>query len=81
MTDAISTVRRFILDFLGTGDLVAADATAHPDIKGITGLKPMGPIMGLDEYKAIVTGLSMLFLLKIQSKSSTSSPRPTGPGS
>jgi predicted ester cyclase len=56
MTDAISTVRRFILDFLGTGDLVAADATAHPDIKGITGLKPMGPIMGLDEYKAIVTG-------------------------
>jgi predicted ester cyclase len=56
MTDAISTVRRFILDFLGTGYLVAADATAHPDIKGITGLKPMGPIMGLDEYKAIVTG-------------------------
>ena len=56
MTDAISTVRRFILDFLGKCDLAAADATAHPDIRGITGLKPMGPILGLEEYKAILTG-------------------------
>ena len=29
-------------------------ATAHPGIQGITGLKPMGPIDGLAEYKAIV---------------------------
>lgn len=56
MTDGISTVRRFILDFLGRGDLEAADATAHADIRGITGLKPIGPILGLDEYKAILTG-------------------------
>jgi predicted ester cyclase len=61
MTDAISTVRHFILDFLGKGDLRAADATAHPDIRGITGLKPMGPILGLDEYKAIVAGFVEAF--------------------
>lgn len=54
--DNLTLVRRFIEDFLGKGDLMAADATAHSDIRGITGLKPMGPIMGLDEYKAILTG-------------------------
>lgn len=48
-------VRRFAEDFLGRGDLAAADATAHPRIQGITGLKPMGPIDGLDEYKGIIT--------------------------
>ena len=47
--DPQSIVRRFTLEFLGKGDLAAADATAHPDIRGITGLKPMGPIMGLDK--------------------------------
>jgi predicted ester cyclase len=50
-----AVVRRFIEDFLGRGDLAAADATAHPRIQGITGLKPTGPIDGLDEYKAILT--------------------------
>jgi len=54
--DPQSIVRRFTLEFLGKVDLAAADAIAHPDIRGVTGLKPMGPIMGLDEYKAIVTG-------------------------
>jgi predicted ester cyclase len=54
MTDNIVQVRRFIEDFLGKADLVAADATAHPGIQGITGLKPMGPIDGLAEYKSIV---------------------------
>lgn len=56
MADPIDLVRRFTIDFLGKGDLAAADATAHPDIRGITGLKPMGPILGLEEYKAILTG-------------------------
>jgi predicted ester cyclase len=54
--DNLDIVRRFTVDFLGRGDLAAADATMHPDIRGITGLKPMGPIMGIDEYKAILTG-------------------------
>jgi len=61
MTDPLAVVRRFTLDFLGRADLAAADATAHPDIRGITGLKPMGPILGLDEYKAILTGFVAAF--------------------
>ncbi len=56
MSDNLAIVRRFIEGFLGRGDLTAADATAHADIRGITGLKPMGPIEGLDEYKGILTG-------------------------
>jgi len=56
MPDNLAIVHRFIEDFLGRADLAAADATAHPDIRGITGLKPTGPIEGLDEYKAILQG-------------------------
>lgn len=59
--DPKDLVRRFTLDFLGKADLAAADATAHPDIRGITGLKPTGPIMGLAEYKAILTGFVAAF--------------------
>lgn len=55
MTQSTSLVTRFVVDFLGRGDLAAADATAHPRIQGITGLKPTGPIDGADEYKAIIT--------------------------
>lgn len=61
MQSNIAIVRHFIEEFLGRGDLSAADATAHPRIQGITGLKPMGPINGLDEYKAIVSGFVAAF--------------------
>jgi len=54
MTDPMAVTRRFIEKFLGEADLAAADETAHPRVQGITGLKPMGPIDGLDEYKAII---------------------------
>ncbi len=54
--DNLAIVRRFTLDFLGRADLEAADATLHPDIRGITGLKPMGPIEGIEEYKATLVG-------------------------
>lgn len=56
MQDNLAVVSRFIRDFLGRADLAAADATAHSDIRGITGLKPTGPIEGLAEYKQILTG-------------------------
>jgi predicted ester cyclase len=49
-------VRRFTVEFLGRADLSAADVTLHPDIRCTTGLKPTGPIKGLDEYKATLTG-------------------------
>lgn len=54
MPDNIEIVRRFTENFLSRADMAAADETAHPDIRGITGLKPMGPIEGLDEYKSIL---------------------------
>jgi predicted ester cyclase len=49
-------VSKFIQEFLGKGDLEAADATAHVNIQGYTGLKPTGAIAGLDEYKQIIIG-------------------------
>ena len=54
--DNLAIVRRFTVEFLGRADLAAADATMHPDIAGITGLKPMGPIEGIDEYKVTLSG-------------------------
>ena len=54
MADPISVVRRFTFDFLGRGDMAAADATLHERVQGFTGLKPGGPIDGREEYKAIV---------------------------
>ncbi|MBR0655520.1 ester cyclase [Plastoroseomonas arctica] len=61
MTSNSETVRRFIEDFLGRADLAAANATAHPAIQGITGLKPAGPIDGLAEYKGIITAFVQAF--------------------
>lgn len=59
--DNTAIVRRFIEGFLAQADLAAADATADPRIQGITGLKPSGPIDGLDEYKAIIQGFVAAF--------------------
>ena len=61
MPDPASIVSRFITQFLGIGDLTVADATLHPKVQGITGLKPMGPIDGRDEYKSIVTAFVSAF--------------------
>lgn len=57
----LATVTRFITEFLGTADLAAADATLAPDVQGITGLKPTGPIDGAEEYKATITGFVAAF--------------------
>jgi predicted ester cyclase len=51
---SLALASRFVTEFLGKGDMAAADATAHPAIQGITGLKPAGPIDGLAEYKGII---------------------------
>lgn len=55
MADPQTLVRRFVEDFLGRGDLAAADETAHERIQGITGLKPTGPIDGREEYKTTIS--------------------------
>lgn len=59
--DNLAIVRRFTIDFLGGADLEAADARMHPDIRGYTGLKPMGPIEAIAEYKATVAGFAQSF--------------------
>ncbi len=79
MSDPAAIVTRFITQFLGTGDLTVADATLHPKVQGITGLKPMGPIDGREEYKAIVTAFVSAFRPKAQLRSSTNSYRKTEP--
>lgn len=57
----IKIVTQFTFEFLGKGDMAAADATAHANIQCITGLKPQGPIDGLAEYKAIISGFADAF--------------------
>lgn len=56
MTDILAVASRFVTEFLGRGDMAAADATLHPRVQGITGLKPSGPIDGREEYKATIAG-------------------------
>lgn len=54
-------VTLFTMEFLGKGNLQAADATASEQILGYTGLKPSGPISGLEEYKQIVAAFVQAF--------------------
>jgi predicted ester cyclase len=59
--DPKTVVDRFTLEFLGRGDASAADATLHPEVRAITGLKPSGPIEGRDEYKAVLAAFGAAF--------------------
>ena len=61
MPDNIAISTRFVTEFLGRGDLAAADATLHADVQGITGLKPSGPIDGREEYKATIAAFVEAF--------------------
>ncbi len=61
MSKNTETVRRFVEDFLGRGDLGVADETAHEKIQGITGLKPGGPIDGREEYRQNIAGFVASF--------------------
>ena len=61
MADHLAIATRFVTDFLGRGDMAAADALLHPAVQAITGLKPSGPIDGRDEYKATIAGFVAAF--------------------
>lgn len=61
MADNLDIVRRFTVEFLGRGDMAAADATLDDRVQGITGLKPSGPIDGRDEYKATIAAFCAAF--------------------
>jgi len=59
--DATSIVLRFITGFLGKGDMDAAHATLAPNVQVTTGLKPTGPIDGIEEYKATIAAFAAAF--------------------
>jgi predicted ester cyclase len=59
--DHLAIARRFVTDFLGRADMVAADETLHARVQGITGLKPTGPIDGREEYKATIAAFVEAF--------------------
>jgi predicted ester cyclase len=61
LIDPSIVVDRFTHEFLGRGDMAAADATLHPAVRGITGLKPSGPIEGREEYKAVFAAFAAAF--------------------
>ncbi len=54
MKGNLNVATRFVAEFLGRGDMAAADATLHPHVQGITGLKPGAAIDGREEYKATI---------------------------
>lgn len=58
---AMSLVTRFTTEFLGLANMDTADATLHPEIKAHTGLKPTGPIEGVEEYKATIAAFVSAF--------------------
>lgn len=61
MSANLQVVANFIENFLGKGDGSIADETAHPNIQAITGLKPTGPIDGIEEYKATISSFVVAF--------------------
>lgn len=61
LSSNLEIVRLFTEAFLGRGDLATGDATISPHIRVLTGLKPSGPIEGLDEYKGIIAAFCDAF--------------------
>lgn len=49
-TDTRAVAERFVLEFLGQGDLEAAGAVIAPDVVAVTALSPSAPIEGRDAY-------------------------------
>lgn len=45
--------RTFVEQFLGKGDMSVAEQVLDENVQAITGLKPTGPIDGLNEYKQV----------------------------
>jgi len=49
-------VRKFIEEFLGQGKMELAEEVLDQNIQVITGLKPTGAIVGIEEYKQVFSG-------------------------
>jgi predicted ester cyclase len=48
--------RKFIEEFLGQGKMELAEELLDQNIQVITGLKPTGAIVGIEEYKQVFSG-------------------------
>jgi predicted ester cyclase len=49
----LKIVRRFVEQFLGRGDMSIAPEVLDEKVQVITGLKPTGPIDGIEEYQQV----------------------------
>ncbi|MBD2777013.1 ester cyclase [Iningainema tapete] len=49
----LAIARTFVEQFLGKGDMSVAEQVLDENVQAITGLKPTGPIDGLNEYKQV----------------------------
>jgi predicted ester cyclase len=57
----LAVARTYIEQFLGRGDVAAADRVLSPSIEVTTGLSPKGPIKGLETYKKIFLEFAAAF--------------------
>lgn len=55
-TQNLAIARRYIEQFLGKGDVSIAEEILAEKVQVVTGLKPSGPIDGIEEYKQIFAG-------------------------
>lgn len=52
----LAIARRYVEQFLGKGDISLAAELLAENVQIITGLKPTGPIGGIEEYKQVFSG-------------------------
>ncbi|PSN16065.1 ester cyclase [filamentous cyanobacterium CCT1] len=57
----LAVAHRYIEQFLGKGDISIAEEIFDEKIQVITGLKPTGPINGIEEYKEVFSGFYAAF--------------------
>lgn len=55
-TQNLAIAHRYVEQFLGKGDMSLAAELLADNVQIITGLKPTGPIDGIEEYKQIFSG-------------------------
>lgn len=60
-TQNLAIARQYIEQLLGGGKLELAEELLHQNVQVITGLKPTGAIVGIDEYKQILSGFFAAF--------------------
>ncbi|MBW4483867.1 MAG: ester cyclase [Tildeniella torsiva UHER 1998/13D] len=55
-TQNLAIAHRFVEQFLGKGNISLAEELLDENVQVITGLKPSGPIEGIEEYKQVFSG-------------------------